>query len=280
MGKSILKIVVFLLFMFNIFVFLNLYSSMIKLYLYNLFPPLNISMNEWVTENRVVGHASGGIDNLSYTNSKESFLNTISNGINVIEIDFQYSLDNQIVCYHTLYDVNCDLVENVSLDEFENIKVQGSYSFMTFEDVLEIMKSNPHIYVAVDTKYDDLVTLVGDIVNKCKDSELLDRLIIQLYYPNQKEKIKEIYDFPNMLFAPYKYSMNPFDTLDVCYTEDINVVVVNYRLWPSEILNLFKSKGIYVYTYTVNRPDIADKLFKSGVYGIYTDFLLDYKSKY
>ena len=161
-----------------------------------------------------------------------------------------------------------------------SLKVQGCYTPMTLNDVISIMKANPNIYIAVDTKYNYLIEMVQDICNKCKDKDILNRFIIQLYYPNQKEKVQEIYDFPNMLFAPYKYSENPFDTLEVCYRENINVVVVNYKLWTSEIFKLFKSKGIFIYTYTVNRKDIADKLFKDGVYGIYTDFLLDYNSKY
>lgn len=277
MVKYICKIILICIFV-CLMLFVSIYNRTKSDLIYSIFPTISSACdNSWVENTFVVGHATGGIEGCNYTNSVESFLHTINSGVNVIEVDFQYTVDKELVCYHTLSDVYVGLCNGVLFEDFMNLKVQGKYTPMSFEDVISIMYDNPEIYVAVDTKYDNLIEMIGDIYNKCKDENILNRLIIQLYYPNQKEQVQEIYDFPNMLFAPYKYSTNPYDTLKVCYQEGINVVVVNYKSWSYDIFKLFKSKNIYVFTYTVNRKDIADKLLSEGVYGIYTDFLLDYK---
>ncbi len=280
MIKSIGKWII-VCFILAVFLFMSNYSQKMERWFYESLPIVQgEGKNSWMISEQVVGHASGGIESMRYTNSLEALTQTINSGVKVIEVDFNYTNDKELVCYHTLYDLHCDVKNDISFIDFMSLRIQGRYSPMTFEDVVNIMRQNPHIYIALDTKYSDLIEMVEDVYNRCKDKDILNRLIIQLYYPNQKEKIQEIYDFPNMLFAPYKYSENPYDTLKVCYRENINAVVVNYKSWSFEVFRLFKEKGINVYTYTVNREDIADKLLSNGVYGIYTDFLLDYKSKY
>ena len=229
----------------------------------------------WYTENKVVAHATGGIDGLDYTNSKEALLNTIENGIKVIEIDFNYTTDGNLVCYHYYNNITPEARE-LSLEEFLNVKIQGKYTPMIFQDVVQIMKDNPDIYISVDTKHIKLEEIVQEIVNNCKDKSVLNRFIIQCYFPGDKTKISKIYNFPkeNYLYTPYKYIEDPYKVLQICYNENINVVTVKNGIWSQEILELFKNKNIYVYVYSVNRPDKVQEAFENGVHGIYTDFLL------
>ena len=236
--------------------------------------------NTWYKDNKVVMHATGGINGLSYTNSKDSLLHNIKQGAKVIEIDFNYTSDKHLVCFHKKEDFYYPAIKDLTFETFKNTKVQGMYEPLIFEDVLEIMREYPEIYISIDTKHDVLSEIIEDVVKLCPDQELLDRFIIQCYYPGEKEKISQIYNFPNdnYLFAPYKYSDDPYDTLRVCYEEGFNVVVVNKSIWTPDVFKLFRSKNIYLYVYTVNRMDMADLVLDLGVWGIYTDFLVDYKS--
>lgn len=255
-----------------------LYSKVQKNHYINLEPLQEITTDTWYKNNRVVVHATGGIDGLSYTNSKEALLNSINSNMKVIEVDFNYTSDNHLVCYHKSRDILVN-EEKFTLEEFKNIKIKGRYTPMEFQDIVDIMKDNPNIYISVDVKSDSLVDVVKDIVNQCTDEDILNRLIIQCFYPGEKEQIKEIYNFPddNFLFASYKYSLDPYKIMKVCYEEGFNVVVANMNSMPKEVLELFKSKNIYVYLYTVNRLDEAEHLIKRGAYGIYTDFLFDFE---
>jgi len=246
-------------------------------YYYGLEPVEEVQGVTWYKNNPVIVHATGGIDGLSYTNSQEALLNSIEQGAKVIEVDFNYTSDGYLVAYHLLRDITVKKA-SITLDEFLNLKIQGKYTPMTFLDVVDIMKENPDIYISVDTKTENLAALVQDIVGLCDDKEILNRLIIQCFYPGEKEAIKKIYNFPdeNLLFAGYKYSTDIYKLLDVCYTENYKVITVSADIVTKDFLKLFKKKNIRVYVYTINRIDIADYLYDLGVYGIYTDFLHNY----
>lgn len=240
-----------------------------------------VKHSTWYKENKVVMHATGGIDGLEYTNSKDALLHSINQGAKVIEVDFNFTSDKHLVCFHKKEDFYYPPISDLTFEKFKNTKVQGKYEPLIFEDVVEIMKQYPDIYISIDTKHEDLSEVIKEVVKQCSDETILKRFIIQCYYPGEKEKISQIYNFPNdnYLFAPYKYSKDPYETLEVCYEENYNVVVVNKSIWEPSIIKLFKDKNIYLYTYTVNREDVADLILHFGAWGIYTDFLTDYIEK-
>ena len=60
----------------------------------------------------------------------------ILNGNAVIEIDFLFTSDGELVCLHGWTDVG-GLETACTLDEFKNLKIYGKYTPMTAEDALE-----------------------------------------------------------------------------------------------------------------------------------------------
>ena len=163
------------------------YSNAQKNYYINLNPLQDTIDNTWYKNNRVVVHATGGIDGLSYTNSKEALLNSINSNMQVIEVDFNYTSDNYLVCYHKSRDILIN-EEKFTLEEFKNIKIKGKYTPMEFQDIVDIMKGNPNIYISVDVKSDSLVDVVKDIVNQCTDEDILNRLISNVFIQAKKSK--------------------------------------------------------------------------------------------
>lgn len=246
-------------------------------YYSELEPLPTIKRETWYTKNNRIIHATGGIDGLTYTNSKESLANSVKNGGKVMEIDFDYTIDGYLVCYHKPKDISRYINNNFSLEDFLNTKVKGKYTPMMFKDVVEFMRNNPDIYISIDTKHEDITQVIKDVVMECKDKEILNRFIVQCFYPGEKEKVSKIYNFPedNYIFAAYKYSKDPFKVLRVCYKENYNVVATTNGNWSLKILKLFSSKNIYVYLHTINNPEVANEAFNKGTHGIYTDFIFE-----
>ena len=248
---------------------------------YNYYSKLDnfpeVKRETWYTQNKKIIHATGGIDGLTYTNSKEALENTIHNGGKVVEIDFDYTTDGYLVCYHKPNDISKYMKQDFTLNEFLNTKIKGKYTPMTIENVIEIMEQNPELYVSIDTKHEEITEVVEDIVGICENKGVLNRFIVQCFYPGEKSKVAKIYNFPedNYIFAAYKYSKNPFKVLKVCYEENYNVVATKNGNWDSKILKLFDSKNIYVYLHTINNPEVMAEVFNAGTYGIYTDFIFD-----
>lgn len=277
MLKKLLKTEAIIILVIGLFIGFYYLSNTIKHNYYsNLAAIDNSNEGTWYNNNKIIIHATGTIDGLTYTNSKESIENSINNGARIIEVDFNYTSDGHIVCYHMPSDAYVNATA-FTLDEFLHLKIQGEYTPLTFNNIIEYMKTNPELYISIDTKHDNLVELIKDMKMLCHDEDVLNRFIIQCFYPGEKEKISKIYAFPeeNYMFTPYKYSNSIYDALSVCYKEGFKVVAAPVGAYSEQDLKLIASKNIYVYLHTVNRIDVRDELLRQGAHGIYSDLIFE-----
>ena len=127
---------------------------------------------------KFIGHGIYGIDNISYTNSFESLELAIKNEIKVVEVDFLFTSDGELVLNH-LWNNNID----VSYNDFMNSKINNIYTPMDLKELLNYMKRYNDLYVVIDTKeylYDNNKTIF-DVYKKIVDEvisydiKLLDR---------------------------------------------------------------------------------------------------------
>lgn len=116
--------------------------------------PVENNGDEWYLERPLIYHAGGGIDGSSYTNSLEAVEKTLEAhpGKCFIEMDFQRTSDGALVCAHLWEDSFLDCKRAPSLEEFLSWKVQGKYTPLTAEHLLEIMAENPDMYLVPDIK--------------------------------------------------------------------------------------------------------------------------------
>lgn len=248
----------------------------------------------WYTSDRLIYHACGGIDGISYTNAKEALELTLSNGKMLVEVDFLFTEDGHLICGHkwndiipveedkktkknkkkteeTLPEVKC------TLDVFRTLKIKGNYTGLTASDIISYMQEYPDLYIIVDTKEENLTGVVGELLRLCDHQQsVADRFVIQLYDQGQKEKLRELYPFrdDNFLFTCYKFDpLRVEEILALCDAEQIDVVTVSYGSWEAETVNLFLERGILLFEHTVNLPEMVQLSLEKGIYGFYTDFL-------
>ncbi len=242
--------------------------------MYASFPAFAHKEDAWYQDTRLVYHAGGGVDGLSYTNSREAVEATLPHG-KVLEIDFFYTADRELVCIHS-WPYITGSEEPMTAEEYKDHKIFGKYTTMSAEDMLALMKEDKDLYIVIDTKEDDAVSVIRDLMDLAgNEADVVDRFIIQLYEKGVKARLLEVYPFAeeNFLFTCYKYGTDPTQILRICMEEGISVVTVEYGTWSADTIDLFTQKGILIFEHTVNRPDHVQKALDRGVYGVYTDFL-------
>ena len=243
---------------------------------YDSFGPVSHTGEEWYSTNRLIYHAGGGIDGLTYTNSREALEHTLLQGNRIIEIDFAYTADSHLVCVRDWSDISGQS-SPLSLEDYRKLRIFGKYTPITAEELLHYMDIYEDLYIVLDTKEADSTQVVLDLIDLCgAGSTLPDRFIIQLYGGGSKELLLDAYPFAdeNFLFTVYKFGADkPLEIMELCYRENISVITVPYGRMDDKALNAFIERGFIVFEHTVNRPDDAQKSLQKGVHGLYTDFL-------
>lgn len=239
---------------------------------------------------KVAAHALGGMDNLTYLNSKESFVNAYENGIRLFEVDLSRTSDGIWVCRHSWKESLGQWNENdqrvLTYEEFISSSIYGQYTPMSFVDLLLLLKQYPDAYVMVDSKQysvrsyqktvEDYAELLEEAQNAGAEKEM-NKLIPEIYNQSMFSGIKLIYDFPAYIFSLWKeYTKQEIEEIaDFSKEKGILAAAVYSDYWTEEIQDIFDRRKIHVFVYTVNDIKDARNYLKQGVQGICSDFLLD-----
>lgn len=238
--------------------------------------PIALEETAWYQDPPLIYHAGGGIDGLTYTNSREALENTLALGNRFVEMDFLFTSDRQLVCAHDWHDIS-DSRLAMTAEEFRNLKIYGKYTSLTAAELIAFMQDYEDLYIVIDTKEEDMVSVVLELVRLAgEEPTLCHRFIIQLYDSGIRQQLQERYDFNdfNFLFTAYKFGTeNPAQIMKLCYQENVPVITVEYGKWNEATIQKFKDKGFVILEHTVNRPDEAAEALARGVDGLYTDFL-------
>src|SRR5690242_16694456 len=77
---------------------------------------------------RTVGHALGGINGDTYTNSREAFQLTYGKGCRLLEADLWVTPDHQVVLFHDGQEKDFGLKPGFDSADFEKARVYGKYT--------------------------------------------------------------------------------------------------------------------------------------------------------
>lgn len=237
-----------------------------------------------------IAHALGGIDKVEYTNSLEALNLSYERGIRLMEVDFLYTNDGNLVCRHNWDEEFEDDFSKENIPDhktFMESKINGVYTTLDIESIIRFAMEHPDVYFVTDIKsykFDicEAVELITNTAEELGFSELDKQFIIQVYTYEDYEKISERFDFQNFIFSLYRmkdelknYGINGI--LDFCMKNDIKVVTLPKKYATREICGQLKSNGIKIFVYTIDSRKTWLKLKLTGVDGIYTNYIYPMK---
>ena len=110
----------------------------------------------WYSKTDMIAHAGGTFNKMDHTNSKEAvdnyLMSTVDDEIRVIELDFDYTSDDKLVCSHLYSDKG--FKEVPTYEEYMSYNKDG-YTTMDINDVIKYMEDNKNLYIMVDTKVEN-----------------------------------------------------------------------------------------------------------------------------
>lgn len=238
----------------------------------------------------VIAHALGGLDGKTYLNSKESFLENYEKGYRLFEVDLTQTSDGVWVCRHSwnspMGQWEAEEKKVLSSEEFLSKPIYGTYTPMTFSDLLVLLKDYPDTFVLLDSKQYSIrnyqKTLEDyseylEIAVRADAEEVIDQLIPEIYNEAMYPGAAFVQKFPTYLYSLWQeYSLEELEAIaDFCKERNIPAATMYMEYWSKEAQKVFDERGILLYIYTVNNPEDAVMYIKQGAAGICTDILTE-----
>ncbi|MNI55490.1 hypothetical protein D3C73_1104460 [compost metagenome] len=170
--------------------------------------------------------------------------------------------------------------ERLTYDEFMNTPILGMYQPMDAEGIVDVLAHYPDMYIVTDTKEqkdEDIKQVLQSLVDAGKkyDSEVLDRMVVQIYNEPMLQTVKEVYAFPSIIYTLYATQDTEAQVVDFVQKNDIDAVTMpEYKVNQNFVAKLNKA-GAVTYVHTINDTDQVASYEKWGVYGVYSDILTE-----
>lgn len=234
----------------------------------------------------VIIHAGGQIDGIAYTNSKEALEASCSKKPQVIEMDYLYTSDEELVCSHGWVDKEdpayADQWADESLaptkKEFMSRKIKGKYTPMTADESIKILADSKK-YLIVDTKSDKALSVYKDLIKSCDKQNLswYKKMIIpQIYFVSEYDEYKDIYDFRYGVFSIYKQEDKDAEhvrKIAAFCAEKGLVIAIKFWRFDDKMAAAVKKENVKIAVYTVDSKKDKKSCMKKGADMIYTDTL-------
>ena len=226
---------------------------------------------------KTIAHGLGGIDGVSYQNSKESFEFWYAQGQRFFEADITITTDGIYVVSHNWANFSYSDFSGMDLSTLITLLYQYNDVFLDL-DILGICKGT--ISSEADILYEKFYKQLDAIVQQL-DNSIYDRIILEIL-PNNTTNMfdlaKEYTNIKNFLYAEYYDSSLPINSkerlIEVCqFCNEVGIDYISIGTISKEYVDILHEYGIYVMVFTYNDPILMYNYFDMGVDCIFTDFI-------
>ncbi|MDD5803228.1 phosphatidylinositol-specific phospholipase C/glycerophosphodiester phosphodiesterase family protein [Blautia sp. HCP3S3_H10_1] len=251
--------------------------------------PVNIPEFNWENYN-IITHALGGMDGLTYLNSRESFINYYDKGCRLFEVDLTQTSDGVWVCRHNwkepLGQWEGEERKVLSSEEFLNTPIYGKYTPLTFEDLLKLLDEHPDAFVMLDSKQYSVRNYQRTLDDYAQYREIainagiehtLGQIIPEIYNSAMYPGTALLYKFPAYIYSLWQeYSADELrEIADFCQNSKIKAVTIYKDYWSEDVQKIFDERDILVYIYTINDKEVAKGYLADGIKGVCSDVLIE-----
>ncbi|SCG81810.1 sulfatase [Proteiniborus sp. DW1] len=230
--------------------------------------------NKNLTPEKLISHAGGQINGLYYTNSREAIDKSYENGYKFIELDFQWTSDENLVLIHDweerveeLFSVEPKMY---TTEEFKNLNMINGLTQMTIEDLAEWLYEHKDVYIVTDIKSENQKALK---LIKEKYPDLINQFIPQIYKLDEFIPVQGL-GYSNIILTLYASTYPDEELIDFVRRHEIFAITMPIERARTVLPEKLKKENIFVYTHTINDSELRKELEAKGIDGFYTDEIL------
>ncbi|MBR3870083.1 MAG: hypothetical protein IKJ17_01085 [Clostridia bacterium] len=219
---------------------------------------------------KYIMHAGGTTPNgIVGSNSIQAMQNSYKKGQYWLELDFEWTSDGHLVCTHdwdAWYTRTYTGTDVPTLARFEKLR-KTTYGFEspTLKSLISWLRCHPKAKIVTDVKSNNLKAI--EIISKYPD--LQDRFVIQIYSPEEYDKVASL-GFKNIILTFYRIIPQNI-SLETVKNKKLLACTFPASDDYKAAMTAFINANIPIYVHTVNDKFEQQKWFDFGVTGIYSD---------
>lgn len=237
---------------------------------------------------RLIAHAGGTMREAgflaAYSNSLQALKQNYSLGHRIFEFDLNLTQDGRLAAVHNWEG------EAVTSQEWESAKTsdkgnrQAQYISLFWEDILKQMEVNPDMIVVTDTKVqsksqaevEEQYRILGQAVKELNPA-LADRILVQLYQPEDYAWVEELGMFKHYILTLYASDLEE-EAIAKTLVDKSKILAVTLpqkdkRLTDS-LIDQIHAQDRLVFVHTVDGFATLSKIINRRIDGVYTNNLL------
>lgn len=231
----------------------------------------SIDLTKGPIHQSLVAHAGGQIYGFRYTNSLEAIENSYNNGSRLIELDFEWTSDNEVVSIHDWTGMAKRLLHTEGVFSYAGFKNTAKFmdlNLMHIHDLATWLEEKEDAYIITDCKSRNIEFM--ETISKSY-GQIKNQIIPQVYSFEEYARAKEL-GYENIIFTSYKSTYTNEEIVEFARNNTLFAVTMTLEEGSSELPMKLKELDVISYVHTVNDLYIFEELNTNGVYGIYTDY--------
>ena len=217
----------------------------------------------------IIGHR--GAAGLAPENTIESLQAGLDAGADMLEFDVRQTRDGILILAHDSHTLrshsSLSLISQLTLEELR--QKSDSTTIPTLEEVLDVFFGT--ILLNIELKSTGTGTAVAKLLKKkyIKHMDDWDNVILSSFKAKELAGARHVSDKVNLALL---HAHNPFAF--IAFERKLKLTAVGFhRLYVSHLaMQIAKKIGLFVYVYTVDRPQAALLLQQKGIDGIVTNY--------
>ncbi len=229
--------------------------------------------------NFVVAHAGGALPGndgklSKYLNSIDGFYYYYKNGTRMFEYDLCFTSDNKLVGTHYFeYHGDFDFDNRISYEKYNNTKIEGKYTGINEDLLLELIQLYPDCKFIVDTKEKDETKVylrLIDLANS-RNVDISNGILPFVSSTEMLDVLNKKYNFKELMFTNYKNFYNTRRLLEIIK----NCEKIKYlHIFPIDFFRIdideLNRQGIRVFAHMDHSYKLKTPL-RYGCSGIFSD---------
>ncbi len=223
-------------------------------------------------------HAGGALDGMRLLNCQEAFYTYYELGYRLFEYDLKLSCDGRLIATHSWEHLTGGY-DGISYDDFLALELEGGYTPVNEDWLIEMLNEYPDVTVIVDAKMDTTL-LDAEVIKRLEALEdihgidLSDRIIPEVFSIEMWEIIRETTSFTQHLFSRYKEYYSIGTIIENFPTECFIGVALPYDYldgYYKDNIAYLQESGYRIFMFGINDADDVIGAIEIGADTVYVD---------